>query len=440
MMAPVRAWSLGLFLLGGLLAGSALGLPAAHADPAGTWIGHWERDGSRLPVEVVFAPADSGFVGSFASPELRVVGIPFRQIRYVEPRLTWDLVGDTSTTVFEGAVAGDTLAGTFRDGEAVGTFQLARAAPGDAAPRFQEEPITFANGPVRLSGTVIYPSGPGPFPGVVFLHGSGAEGRWASRYLADAFARRGIASLIYDKRGVGSSTGDWSAVGFAELVADASAAIDSLRSRPRIVADRVGIHGHSQGGTIAPWVASANRHVAFVVASAAGGLPMAEVEIYSLMSHVARRGMPEADRPLAERYVRALVATAYEGAPRAGMEAAWQEVRDRSWVFPPPADSSFYWAFSRRIGGYDPVVHWRAVTAPALLIYGEDDARVPAHASADRIAEAYRGTSKLEVIIFPGADHTFRLPPADPERFEWPRSAPGYPDRMLDWVEKVLRP
>ncbi len=232
-------------LLSGLLAVSTVGLPAAHADPTGTWVGHWEREGSQLPVETILTQTDSGFAGSFSSPQLRVVGIPFRQIRYAAPQLSWELVGDVSTTMFDGAITGDTLAGSFRDADQVGTFRLTRAP--HVAPAFAEEAITFASGPVRLSGTVIYPAGAGPFPGVVFVHGSGAEGRWASRYLADAFARQGIASLIYDKRGVGASTGDWKAVGFAELVADASAAIDSLRARPRIAPDQVGIHGHSQG-------------------------------------------------------------------------------------------------------------------------------------------------------------------------------------------------
>jgi alpha-beta hydrolase superfamily lysophospholipase len=130
-----------------------------------------------------------------------------------------------------------------------------------------------------LGGTIVFPVGAGPFPGIVFLHGSGAEGRWASRYLAHEFARRGVAALIYDKRGVGRSTGDWRTASFVDLVGDAVAAVEALRSQLRVASDRVGIHGHSQGGTIAPWVASKDQHVAFVVASAAGGGSMADMEI-----------------------------------------------------------------------------------------------------------------------------------------------------------------
>ena len=430
-----------VLLLLGLLVGSLTGQPlAAQQDLAGTWIGQWERDGSILEVEVMFARTASGHEGAFSSAQLRVVGIPFRLIRYEASRLSWELVGDATTAVFEGTVLGDTLAGRFREGDATGTFRLTCGTR--AVPSVQEEEVTFGNGSVTLSGTVIYPAGPGPFPGVAFLHGSGAEGRWASRYLAHAFARRGIAALIYDKRGVGTSTGDWREAGFAELVGDASAAVEALRSRPRIAQDRVGIHGHSQGGTIAPWVAIENPHVAFVVASAAAGMSMAETEIHSLGNSVGVRGMAEAERRLAERYIRAIVAAAYDGAPRAEVENAWQDVRDRSWVFPPPPPSDFYWSFSRRIASYNPLDFWRRVSAPALLVYGEGDERVPLRASAARIAEAYLGSRglRLDVVFFPGADHTFRLPPSAPEKFQWPRTVPGHPDRVIEWILQVPHP
>ena len=103
----------------GLLVGAApLGALAAQAGPVGNWLGHWERDGSILEVEVTFTRSASGFEGSFSSAQLRVVGIPFRQIRYQEPTLSWELVGDATTTVFEGTLRGDSLAGRFRDGAA----------------------------------------------------------------------------------------------------------------------------------------------------------------------------------------------------------------------------------------------------------------------------------------------------------------------------------
>jgi alpha-beta hydrolase superfamily lysophospholipase len=417
----------------------ALSAEDAPSGPPGVWAGQWIRDSSALAVEMTFSSAGAGYTGSFSSDQLRVVGIPMTHVVYDAPMLRWEIVGDESTTVFAGSLQGDTLSGTFREGGASGTFILTRRAPGKASV-VREEDLAIASGTVVLGGTVVVPAGPGPFPGIVFLHGSGPEGRWSSRYLAHQFAGRGIASLIFDKRGVGRSTGDWRTAGFSDLVEDAVAAVEALRARPYVAPARVGIHGHSQGGTIAPSVAAQNPRVAFVIASSAGGVPMAEMETYSLENSLHVDRMEAGERKLAAQFVRALVATAYNGAPRSVLDAAWERVRDRPWAFAPPPAADPYWSFSRRIAAYDPLAFWRRVDVPALLLYGEGDERVPARKSAARIADAYLGARgpRLDVIVFPGADHTFRLRPDATRHFAWPETAAGYPAGMIDWVLETV--
>ena len=68
----------------------------------------------------------------------------------------------------------------------------------------RQEEVRFQNGQVTLAGTLYVPSGSGPHPAVIFIHGSGDDSRETYRYYADILARRGIAVLIYDKRGVGA--------------------------------------------------------------------------------------------------------------------------------------------------------------------------------------------------------------------------------------------
>src|SRR5438045_7392185 len=72
------------------------------------------------------------------------------------------------------------------------------------------EPIAFSNGSVRLSGILVEPGGNGPFPSVVFVHGSGHSTihRPAWKAHANAFTSRGFAVLVYDKRGSGHSGGN----------------------------------------------------------------------------------------------------------------------------------------------------------------------------------------------------------------------------------------
>ena len=86
-----------------------------------------------------------------------------------------------------------------------------------------EQKITFLSDGLTLAGTVTLPDAQGTFPGVVLVPGSGQVDRNenAKKLAINAFseiaadlASKGIASLRYDKRGVGESQGDFWETGF----------------------------------------------------------------------------------------------------------------------------------------------------------------------------------------------------------------------------------
>ncbi|HET9332304.1 MAG TPA: alpha/beta fold hydrolase [Gemmatimonadota bacterium] len=418
----VIAW-----LLWAAMPDAAAGQDAAGL--AGEWVGAWGRAADTLAVTMRFAERDGAWSGSFDAPRLRVEEIPFTSVRYEPPRVTIEMEGDRTTLSFEGRLQENTLAGILREEGDTGWFSATRAT--GAAPALPEADVRFANAGVELAGTLVLPSGPGPHPAVVFLHGSGAEGRWASRFLARRFAERGFAGLIWDKRGVGESKGDWNEAGFDDLAADAAAAIAFLRARPEIDSRRVGIHGHSQGGTIAPMVA-VRAEADFVIASAAAGVPMADSEIYSLENFIGVQTLSEAEAKIAREYVRALVDVAYRGAPRESLDAAAARARGHAWFFEPPALDDSYWRFSPRIADFDPLAWWRQIRVPVLLVYGSADGRVPVEPSRAAIVGAIQEAGGIvEARVFDGADHTFRV---RREGDVWPRTVEEYPDAILDWL------
>ena len=184
----------------------ALSGPAfAQADLAGAWAGEWGRSADTLPVTMRFEESAGAWSGSFDSERLRVAGIPFTEVVFESPDVTIRMVGDATTIVFTGTVKGDSLAGTMEEDGESGWFAFGRTA--DTEPAGREEEVRFRNGDVELAGSLLLPAGPGPHPAVVFLHGSGPEGRWASTYLARRVVRSGTAALIWDTRGVGDSGG-----------------------------------------------------------------------------------------------------------------------------------------------------------------------------------------------------------------------------------------
>lgn len=417
------------------MAGCATGARPAAPTLEGYWTGQFQREGSTLNVELQFTREGDGWRGAFPAPSLRAIGIPLRDVRQEGEAAHFVLAGDDTTAVFDGRVTAEALAGQFTEGEARGSFLMARqAAP---PPACVETPASFANEDVTLAGTLLVPLGSGaPFPAVLFIHGARAQHRDATRFEALALCRASIAALIYDKRGVSESGGDWRDASFDDLTGDAVAALDWLAARPEIDSTRVGIYGHSQGGSIAPLIATRWPRIAFVAAGAGAGQPMGEVERYSLRNAVAPLARDAADRADASAFVDRIVEAGATGRGLDQLIADAPRYADRAWfnvVEPPPRDN-FYWAFQRRVAAFDSTVYWRSVRAPVLLLYGENDERVPVEPSIAAIRAALPAETRVEVVVFEDADHPYNLPTEGP----WPRLAPQYPGALVDFVRGAV--
>jgi pimeloyl-ACP methyl ester carboxylesterase len=404
----------------------------------GRWDGVWTRSGASLVVSFDFQRSDSGYAGQFGSTQLRVIGIPLSTISRVATRVQFELVGDRTTMVFDGVLQDDGISGSFSEGDAQGTFNVRRTTPSTKLV-YREEEVTFANGETTLAGSLLTPNdGRERHPAIVFLHGSGPEGRHASRFLADLFARRGIATLIYDKRGVGSSKGDWRRADFETLAQDAIAAVASLRSRRDIDSSHIGIYGHSQGASLAPLVAPRAK-AAFVIASAASGIRADEGERYSLRNSLRAGNLTPTEAAKGERFVDLIIESGRRGTRSAELDSAVARDSTERWFFPVPPGDSYYWAFSKAIATYDPSRYWAGVHVPVLFLYGELDQRVAVTESIGRIRAALHAANHHDYTfkMFPNADHTMRIAASTGTGFHWPEDPPGYLETLLNWTVRA---
>lgn len=421
------------FLAIGLLRAPTL---AAQISP------HWEgvmiQQGSALPISLDFITTGATLTATWSAPSMRALRIPLQRVSLTGTRLHFALVGDENTTIFEGELKGDSLVGTFNGGEGNGTLLLAqRPAP---EPAYREEEVSFSNGAVKLAGTLLVPVSPGRHPAVVFVHGSGPEGRFASRYLAEHLAGHGVAALIFDKRGVGTSTGDWMHSTLEDLAGDAVAGVELLRTRPEIAGDRVGIYGHSQGGLIAPIAAARSRHVAFIVAGATYGGTVYEQDLYRVSRSLKRSDLSEADQAKAFAFYRRFIDVARTGVGIDALLASGDAVKSEAWYqwLGIPPRSHWLWSFYPPVGNFDPIPVWKQVTVPTLLLYGQNDQLIPVDTSLARIGRALDqgGNTRWAAVILPRAAHNLTISPAPGEPFEWRRVAPGLPDIVLGWVKE----
>ena len=157
-----------------------------------------------------------------------------------------------------------------------------------ANPSYIQEEITFRTQGVDydFKGTLTYPKKEGKYPLMIMISGSGLQNRDEEimqhrpfAVIADYMANNGIAVFRYDDRGFGSENAELFNATTLDYALDVESAINAVKNHPNIDADKIGLVGHSEGGLIAPIVASRNSEVDFLILLAGPGVNGMEVLI-----------------------------------------------------------------------------------------------------------------------------------------------------------------
>jgi pimeloyl-ACP methyl ester carboxylesterase len=173
---------------------------------------------------------------------------------------------------------------------------------------------------IHYSGTLTYPRSGGPFPAAILITGSGQQDRDETLFghkpfavIADALTRRGYAVLRVDDRQMGKSTGDVSMATSQDFAMDVETGIRYLRGRKEINPKKIGLIGHSEGGLIAPMVASRDPDVDFVILLAGPGLKGSDLMEWQneaiARSHGASAEMGEALKKFSGLLIQAILSS-----------------------------------------------------------------------------------------------------------------------------------
>lgn len=324
--------------------------------------------------------------------------------------------------------------------------------PADSAPQagqrvnLRYEEISFRSGDVTLNGTLILPETKGPHPAVIFVHPAGPRSRQGLFTWAEFFALHGVAGLTYDKRGVGASSGDWMRSSFQDLADDALAALRFAQGRKDIDAKQMGVWGASQGGWIAPLVASRSSDVAFIISQSGSGVSPQEQELYRSEAWLQADGFPPAEIHKAMALIRSRYecARADQGWEQlAAAERAAESERWYTYTGGAAGKDDPFWGFWRLIYNYDPVPVLEKVKCPVLALWGGLDTFVPVEKSVAvwRKSLAQAGNEDVTLRVFPGGDHSL-LDAKTGGLKEVPRLkgfVPDYFEIQKDWLLQRVR-
>jgi len=411
-------------------------------DIEGSWTGKLNAAGMELRMVFNFTMTNADTLkATLDSPDQAAQGIPLGSVRLAGDSLFVDapmLKGN-----YKGTFTSDTtVRGAWTQLGKEYPLDVSRQEtppvilrPQEPKPPFpyKAEDVTFRNNTegFDLAGTITLPEGSGPFPAVVLISGSGAQDRDETLLghkpflvLADHLTRNGIAVLRYDDRGVGKSKGNMMNATSMSLAGDAEAAVTYLLSRPEIDKKMIGLAGHSEGGLIAPIVASRNGNVAFVVSLAGPGVKGYDIIITQTRDIQMASGVPEKDieetiKTNGKLFEMVMAEADQRKVAKSAMEWYNKEL-DGKGVSPEERKTmmaqftqgllSVNSPWFRYFLAAEPDEYWSKVKVPVLALNGENDLQVSAEVNLPAIKASLKKAKNREVTIksLPGLNHLFQ--------------------------------
>lgn len=297
-------------------------------------------------------------------------------------------------------------------------------------------PVSFASGAETLAGDLVLPTSPGPYPAILAVAGTGAQNRYGDIVLEDGtvlphgryveistrLAQAGIASMYWDKRGVGQSSGGERVPGdppgerdaYTSVmtdVQDAESALQFLATQTEIDAERLAVMGRSAGVYFTCLLAARSQLPAAYILT--GGLHMGIDEfmelIYERVLAYAARGPEQGAWVRAHlpgffniaRHWREVLAAAKRGDDVYERTEGDVVIRQHLTRLKQELEFPLYDQF-----------HF--LNKPALICHGDQDVNVPV-GEAYKIAQELKDAGRRDVtlVIVPGADHSMRVAPVD---------------------------
>jgi len=443
---------------------------SAQTDIGGDWSGAISILNVDLGMVMRFKAEGGTYSGTIDIPEQSAFGLKLSNVVYNDPSISFELEIPNRTAKFKGGVNGDSITGDFSQAGLEGKFTLARGLKKEEVEQknFKEEEVTFKNGDITFAGTLSIPPKKGKHPAIVMITGSGPQDRDEAvagfkifKVIANYLTTNGIAVLRYDDRGVGKSTGksvDQSTS--EEFSTDVIEAINFLKKRDDINPKQIGLVGHSEGGLIAPMVASKTNDVAFIVCIAGPSVNGAEIILEQtkliMLANGEDKDKVEKDvsdsRDILNLFLNGASDDEIKGAIRKvkldEYEKLSAEEREKiankdKWM--EEAVTANLAAFSspwmKYFLKFEPVSALEKTRCPALMLFGGLDLQVPVRQNEGPMRAALTNASNkdFEIKTFDKANHLFQeATTGSPSEYSTLKKGfvDGFLEYILRWISK----
>ncbi len=396
----------------------------------GSWKGEMEFQGMKLPLILNIKKSGSLYSSTMDSPKQGAKDIPVDKTDFVNNELSFEqkMLGAT----YKGKLANGKIEGTFsQNGIQLPLTFTPNTGNGSALNRpqtpkppfhYHTEDITFQNPADKntLAGTIAQPENfDKNKPILVMITGSGTQNRDEELFehkpfavIADHFAKKGIATLRLDDRGIGGSPAGTANDTSYNFATDINAAVDYLISKGY---RNIGLLGHSEGGMIAPMVATMNKNVKFLVLMAAPGTPIDQLLIQQ--NERAGKLMGQNDDQVGQskkvnseiyRFITTYSGNDYEKDLQQFLTKNFAGQMDETAIQNIRQQSSSPWF--RYFIKFNPDSYLSKVKIPVLALNGSFDFQVSAKENLKAIDQSLKKAGNLNVKTeeLPGLNHLFQ--------------------------------
>jgi len=422
---------------------SLFSLTVLGQDIIGQWNGALKVQGTQMRLVFNITKTDNGVSSTMDSPDQGAKGIPTTTTSFENSILKITIAN--AKIEYEGTLGKDNIiVGTFKQGgqsfpmniskEVIEKEKLVRPQEPTKPYSYYSEDITFENknAGISLAGTLTLPKKDGVFPVVILISGSGPQNRDEELLghkpflvLSDYLTKNGIAVLRYDDRGTALSKGDFKTATSADFATDVESAISYLKTRKEINKKKIGLIGHSEGGLIAPMVASKSNDVAFIVLLAGTGIQGDQILLLQQKLIGKASGISDEDlqkNEIENRKTFDIVnkSTNLEQLNNDLTIYIMQSLKDNPNSEKPQgmSDEDFVKLQVKQIANpwmqyfikYNPAPALEKVKCPVLAINGEKDLQVPPKENLEAIKKALTkgGNKKVTTIELPNLNHLFQ--------------------------------
>ncbi|MCS7459201.1 alpha/beta fold hydrolase [Paenibacillus doosanensis] len=270
-----------------------------------------------------------------------------------------------------------------------------------------EQVTVIANASYPLEGILTLPDSQAiKVPAVVFVHGSGPLDKDETigankpfRDLAEGLAKKGIASLRYDKRTYTYGKQMIQELGGSltveeETIQDAIFASRMLKTDPRVDANRVFMIGHSLGGMLAPRIDAEGGDFAGLVILA-GTLRTLE-EVIIEQNEVSLKQLDESQREMASQQIQALK-DKFDSIT--GMS---EETAQQSLLF-----GAVYAWYLKEMHQHPVKEYLSNINKPVFVLQGDKDVQVSVERDFNQYQAILKDHPNASCKLYPGLNHLF---------------------------------